>query len=408
MSLTTLWNTSPDQLQEKTVQQVIAFAGNGRLLDNSVASSEFREFLGSVPSELLALYADQCLNQKFDDNGLALQDIINEIGRRLGFAVVDGRYRGTASAVGHDGLWTSSEAHSIIVEVKTTDTYSINLETVAEYRRKLIEHGDVAGHSSSMLIIVGRQDTGNLEAQIRGSRFAWDLRLISVDALLRLLRVREDVEGPEIAKKISEILIPYEYTRVDRIIDIVFSAAEDVLSLDSVDDDEIRGMNGADATARKPKLVPVKFHDACAQRVEQYLNRKLLKRSRATFASADKSLAVICLVSKEHDSSGTPNYWFAFHPHQRDFLSNASEAYVTFGCASADLVVAVPFHLFASWTAGMHTTTTDDGKFYWHVQIFEENRRFVLHRRKDEERIDVTPFLLPPASETTLIEGSNF
>jgi len=35
-----------------------------------------------------------------------------------------------------------------------------------------------------VLIVVGRQDTGELEAQIRGSRHAWDIRLISAEALL--------------------------------------------------------------------------------------------------------------------------------------------------------------------------------------------------------------------------------
>ncbi len=40
---------------------------------------------------------------------------------------------------------------------------------------------------SSILIVVGRQDTGDLEAQVRGSRHAWEIRLISVDALLQLM-----------------------------------------------------------------------------------------------------------------------------------------------------------------------------------------------------------------------------
>ena len=42
---------------------------------------------------------------------------------------------------------------------------------------------DAAGNlvipDSSMLIVVGGEDTGDLEAQIRGSRYAWDIRLVS-------------------------------------------------------------------------------------------------------------------------------------------------------------------------------------------------------------------------------------
>ena len=58
-----------------------------------------------------------------------------------------------------------------------------------------------------MLLIVGRQDTGDLEAQIRGSRHAWDIRIISVDALLRLMSTKEEVEDPLMMQKIHSILV---------------------------------------------------------------------------------------------------------------------------------------------------------------------------------------------------------
>ena len=50
---------------------------------------------------------------------------------------------------------------------------------------------------SSILIVVGRDDTGELEAQVRGSRHAWDIRLISADALVKLVNLKETVEGSE-------------------------------------------------------------------------------------------------------------------------------------------------------------------------------------------------------------------
>ena len=196
MALLDLWNKTPDQLKGKQIQQLIAFAGAGKLLDDSDCSREFRAFLGSVPSENLKAYADQCLAQSFVDSGLALQDVVNEMGSRLGAEVEPGRYRGSAKHVGFDGLWRFSNGHSIIVEVKTTDAYRIDLNTIAEYRKALIGTESIAEKASSMLLIVGRQDTGDLEAQIRGSRHAWDIRIISVDALLRLMFTKEEVEDP--------------------------------------------------------------------------------------------------------------------------------------------------------------------------------------------------------------------
>jgi hypothetical protein len=106
MSLIELWNGSRSQLEGKHVQQIISIAGSGKLLDGLDASREFRDLLSRVPSAVLARYADECLSEKFDASGLALQDIVNQIGRRLGFKV--GLYRGTSSKSGHDGLWRSA------------------------------------------------------------------------------------------------------------------------------------------------------------------------------------------------------------------------------------------------------------------------------------------------------------
>jgi hypothetical protein len=50
-----------------------------------------------------------------------LQDIINHIGRLLGFEVTFGRYRGVAGANGYDGPWQSPTGKRIVVETKTTD-----------------------------------------------------------------------------------------------------------------------------------------------------------------------------------------------------------------------------------------------------------------------------------------------
>ena len=177
MSLAALWHSSPEQLRGKQVKQIIAFAGSGRLGDGSVASREFREYLALVPSEVLASYAGECLaEKKFSESGFALQDVVNQLGRRLGFEVEDGRYRGSVSSLGYDGLWKSPTGHHIVVEVKSSATFKIDLDNIAGFRRGLMREGRVNEENSSILIIVGSEDTRELEAQIRGSRHAWDIR----------------------------------------------------------------------------------------------------------------------------------------------------------------------------------------------------------------------------------------
>ncbi len=133
MSLSDLWLTSRAQLEDKQVHQIIAFAGTGQLNDGGPASREFREFLSLVPSAILERYADECLRECFPSSGFALQDIVNQVGRRLGYSVNDGRYRGISGQVGLDGLWRFPDGHTVIVEVKTTDAYRIDLQKIANH-----------------------------------------------------------------------------------------------------------------------------------------------------------------------------------------------------------------------------------------------------------------------------------
>src|SRR5215469_9910785 len=141
----------------------------------------------------------------FPKSGMVPQDLINELGRRLDYQVTNGRYQGTVNSIGHDGIWLSPEGHTIIAEVKTTDAYRISLDTIAGYKDKLIDAGRVSSQSS-VLIVVGRQDTGELEAKVRGSRHAWDMRLISADALIKLVQLKEDAEGTDTGRKIRSLL----------------------------------------------------------------------------------------------------------------------------------------------------------------------------------------------------------
>jgi hypothetical protein len=135
MALIDLWIHSRTQLEDKHIQQIIAFAGAGQLRDGSRASEELREFLSTIPSSLLQRYADQCLRDTFNGSGYALQDIINQARRRLGFTVKDGRYRGSVGQIGYDGIWHFPDGHAIVVEVKTTDAYRIDLETRGIFKR---------------------------------------------------------------------------------------------------------------------------------------------------------------------------------------------------------------------------------------------------------------------------------
>jgi hypothetical protein len=66
------------------IQQIVAICGDGNLRDGSDCSQQLREYLGLQSPEKLADYAQFCLNEAFPKGGFVLQDVVNEIGRRLG------------------------------------------------------------------------------------------------------------------------------------------------------------------------------------------------------------------------------------------------------------------------------------------------------------------------------------
>src|SRR5689334_20330357 len=119
MPLLELWSSNPAAIGQFSVEQIVATAGDGNLKDGSQCSQELRAYLSEVPTDKLASYVDRCLTSPFAKGGMVLQDLINELGRRLDYKVANGRYQGVQNAIGHDGFWISPEGQSIVVEVKT-------------------------------------------------------------------------------------------------------------------------------------------------------------------------------------------------------------------------------------------------------------------------------------------------
>jgi hypothetical protein len=393
MRLLDLWQ-SDSSIENKRLEQIIAFAGDGRFSENNDTSREFREYLGRVGPEKLKSYCAECLSgEKFPAAAFALQDVINEIGRRLGFAVRPGRYRGVTGEIGYDGLWTLQRGHVLVVEVKTSDAYRVSLNTVAGYRQRLIENQSIPKDDSSCLIIVGRQDTGGLEAEVRGSRHAWEMRLISIDALLKLLDLRQRLEDPRVVRKVGEILVPHEFTRVDDIVDLVFEAAEDTLAEQPANVSAPLETTDEDEDESSPRVDIVAVNREAALRIATKLTTALIQRSRGTFSSVDDSLRIVCAFSRTYGAPPEGGFWFAFHPHQKEYLADATKGYVALACGDAATVLVIPIADFSRWLPGMHETVSPDRR-YWHIRIRRKDGRFTLHRRKGEERIDLTKYLV--------------
>jgi hypothetical protein len=397
-TLLEIWKDQPSFVEAKAFRQIIQLAGDGRLRDGSGTSKELRDWLAAIPRERLKGCVEECLAESFEDGPLALQDVANEIGSRLGFVVSAGRYRGQKGHVGNDGLWRAEDGFTLLVEVKTTDTYRINLDIVVGYRKELTRAGAIEANRSSILIAVGRQDTGDLEAQIRGSRHAWDIRLISLEALLRLAEVKEELSDWDTSKKINQLLRPVEYTRLDGIVELLFAAKKDLESPASVEPPADAKLSRAIEPLSTIDLE--RARELAVSRISRKVGCTFVRRGRASRLSSDGSRRLVCLASQRYEGSGgTGTYWYGFTPAQRHFLSEGGIGWVSFVFADSGRVLLIEWEQFSKWLFDLWTTppepSTDAEIRHWHVYINDSVIKTELMRSGGGLLVDLTRFFVP-------------
>jgi hypothetical protein len=382
----------------QTIHQVVSNAGDGTLRDGSEACSEFRQFLTQVPIDSLFPYVRQCLDAPFPRSGSVLQDLVNELGRRLDFEVENGLYQGRKNAIGFDGIWRFQGEPELVVEVKTTDAYTFALETTNHYKHKLTTNKDI-GERASILIVVGREDTGALEAQVRGSRFAWDIRLISVESLIQLVQVRAKSDDPATVNQIHQLLHPFEYTKVDKIIEILFATATDVESQQEEEQLE-PSTEVAEAKPQVQEKTDRKLIDELKDRAikgfSTYKGVELVRRSRSYFWSADKNLRACCTVSKRYQGDYQP-YWYAYHPKWDEFLRDGN-GYLIFGCMDLEVAFAVPQTWFKENAQYLNVTEREGERSYCHIPLTTlEDGSLAINLSKIGRKVSLAPYQFPLA-----------
>jgi len=248
-----------------------------------------------------------------------------------------------------------------------------------------------------MLLVVGREDTGELEAQVRGSRHAWEMRLISVDSLVNLVKLKENTEDEATVEKIRSILVPMENTRLDSLIDVMFTAVKDIESI--VESEASRQETTEETPGEKgtwqftdSALIDEKRSNIL-RAVERANDAKLVKKSRALYWNADRSIGVACTISKRYEHKNFL-YWYAYHPSWQTFLSKTERGFFVLGGMDLNVAFAIPEALIQSKLPELNTTTKD-GKTYWHIQIQQPaENQFRMQVHKTGNHLDLTPFTI--------------
>ena len=394
MSLVDLATEDNSAFSTKSVEQIVKFCGDGNLLDGSECSKEFQDFLILQSTDTLEEYAKFCLDSKFEKSGFVLQDVVNEIGRRLKFEVTNGRYSGTRNHIGFDGLWHDNDNY-IVVEVKTTDAYRINLDTIVEYGNNALSSSNGAT-KVTVLIVVGRQDTGDLEAQVRGSRHAWSVRLISVEALLKMLFVNERLEGDYLSEQVKQILLPFEYTKVDEIVDLVFATQHESdikaqIADDLQDSEEKHSRSSTNYESTPRALLEQKRTKAINAFFKQHA-LKPKKHSSTNYSDAEKLLHVSCAVSKLYRFAKQP-YWYALHPRWVEFMKEGVEGYFVLACMDRNEAFAIPYELIVENLENLNRTEKQD-RYHWHIRIAkDEQDRLYWNLSKVKQKIALDKYV---------------
>lgn len=393
MPLLSFWKNAKEEVLKLSIEQVVSNAGDGVLRDQSECSSEFRQYLRVAPVESLYEYARHCLESGFNRSGFILQDIVNEFGTRLAFQVENGIYQGTKNAVGFDGIWRADGEPDLVIEVKTTDAYTVKLEKHAEYKRRLWLEKRLS-EGASTLIVVGREDTKALEEQIRGSRYAWEMRLISVEGLIKLVKINQKSDDTSTLNQIRQLLRPFEYTKIDKIIDVIFRTAEDVEAQELEQEAPIEEEQDSQVPYTQSRTGLEELNAKRQQAVDAFgklKGKELVRRSRTLFWSTDKELRVCCAVSKRYESDYQP-YWYAFHPNWDAFLAEAKDGYFILACMDRLEAYAVPYSWILANKQNLNMTNKGE-KSYWHVALTTlENGALAINTSKVGAKAPLEPY----------------
>lgn len=207
-----------------TLNQILSLVGN---LDDTPGSGtpreRFRSFLRDNVTEVGPLrdYVEECLRTPGDQYSRALQDLINHLGKFLGFEVTFGRYQGVQGQIGFDGHWTSPKGFHLVIEVKTTEVYAIKTATLVGYVDALISEKQIPDWDRALgLYVIGKPDPEipQLEHAILAEKRTHQLRIISADSLLSLAEMMAGYDVSHDA--ILSILRPSSPT-IDPIVDLM-------------------------------------------------------------------------------------------------------------------------------------------------------------------------------------------
>lgn len=383
---------NPNKAGDKQIKQIVQIFGDGKLTDDGQTAPAFRDFLNNCGIERLEAYTHEIVTDSSD--GRIFQDIVNTIGTKLGFEVEHGLYQGKKNAIGFDGYW-SFESLNLVIECKTTDTYRISTETLLNYSRQLKDEKHLA-HEPQVLLVVGRVDTGDLEAQIRGSRADDRISVIGVENLLRLAKANLELsEGPA-SKNLKNILLPRDYTRLDdltsMVTDLIIEAQQ--TSLDQAElDPPLAEDNDTFEEAKETKKISFPA-DQLKSRMVTAASMKLGKlekgnaRSKSQFRTSKDEIYYF-IASKRYYRTDQ-QFWYAVDNKWKAEWAKHGGG-LAIGMEGKQYFYIIDHRYVLEWTKYLNETVKPNRQ-YWHLAFKENSNKMELILNKSDVNQDLSDF----------------
>ena len=217
------------------------------------------------------------------------------------------------------------------------------------------------------------------------------MRLISIDSLSKLMEVNINSQSSEVTDKIHQLLKPFDYTRLDKIVDVIFTTAEDRKQIEEIylDDEEDAAKNPQDRTS---KDILADKKELAIKKLSEKIGHILIKRKYSLYSDQEDAIHAVVAISKQYERS-EKYYWYAYHntPH-RSFLSETKEGYMVFGMSDSDVSFAIPYQELEKIYSDLYSTVKDSGREYKHIYIYVDNNKFVL-RTKSGKDLDLSSFI---------------
>ena len=120
--------------------------------------------------------------------------------------------------------------------------------------------------------------------------------------------------------------------------------------------------------------------------------RRIEKRVLSLYETQDKSTTICCLVSKKYKASNITDYWFGLSFRMKNSLETSNNGFLVLGCETSDNILFIPYSKLSSHLGVLSTTEKKHG--YWQLHVQLEDGRYLLWKKKDSPRVELTEYLL--------------